>query len=308
MSHKFQLGHLAAPAIAAAWVLRVLLVAATAVVMIAPGRVAAQAPGGAVPPGGVGDRPSDEALRALETDGHRIASYHEAIAKALVRAGEKNRDLLESTRTVVVNRSGAWHVVFLRQVITAGVTKGLMAVADAVFQPQAGDISAFQAFDPPRVSPSDAQAALRAGDNSIGKAQQGMPGGTNFDEVVFRDGQGPWTVYLQRKSSVPGSVLIGGDFFATVGPDGTQVTDVKPIHDKSVDDTLSLAKSGSPTLHMHPTGDLPTSTDVAMVIEHPTLAPHLVLTPRWMFRIEAGGAITYLGPNSVPPVASGGGH
>jgi hypothetical protein len=286
-----------------------LLVVVAMAVMLSPGFAVAQAPG-AAPPGAApaGDRPADEMLRAAESDGHRIASYHEAIAKALVRAGEKNRDLLEDTRTIVVNRGGIWHVVFLRQVITASVTRGLMAVADAVFQPRAGDLSAFQAFDPPRVSPTDAQAALRAGDNSISKAQQGMPGGTSFDEVILRDGQGPWTVYLQRRSSVVGMALIGGDFLATVSPDGTQVTGIKPIHDKSVDDSVPLAKSGSPTLHTHPVGDLPTATDVALVLEHPALAPHLVLTPRWMFRIEEGGRITYLGPNSVPPVATGGVH
>jgi hypothetical protein len=282
-----------------------LLVAGIVMTILRPGRAEAQVPA-AAPPGA--DRPADEMLRAVETEGHRIASYREAIDKARERAREKNPDLLEDTRTVVVNRGGAWHVVFLRQSITAGVTKGLTAVADAVFNPRGGDLSAFQAFDPPRVSPGDAQAALRAGDNSISRAQQGLPGGTTFDTMTLRDGQGPWTVYLQRRPNVPGTMPIGGDFIATVSPDGTQVTDVKPIHDKSVDDSVSLAKSGRPTLHMHPSGDLPTATDVAMVLEHPTLAPHLVLTPRWMFRIEEDGAITYLGPNSVPPVASGGSH
>src|SRR5437867_1791607 len=256
---------------------RLLLVAATTAMMLQPGRAEAQAPAaapGAAPPGA--DRPADEMLRTVETEGHRIASYREAIDKARDRAREKNPDLLEDTRTVVVNRSGSLHVVFLRQVITASVTKGLMAVADAVFNPRAGDLSAFQAFDPPRVSPGDAQAALRACDSSISRAQQGLPGGTSFDTMTLRDGQGPWTVYLLRRPTVPGTASIGGDFIATVSPDGTQVTDIKPIHDKSVGDSVSLAKSGSPTLHMHPSGDLPTATDVALVIEHPTLAPHLV--------------------------------
>ena len=127
--------------------------------MLQPGRAEAQAPAaapGAAPPGA--DRPADEMLRTVETEGHRIASYREAIDKARDRAREKNPDLLEDTRTVVVNRSGSLHVVFLRQVITASVTKGLMAVADAVFNPRAGDLSAFQAFDPPRVSPGGAEA------------------------------------------------------------------------------------------------------------------------------------------------------
>src|SRR6266404_1451301 len=192
-----------------AFACRLLLVAATTVVILWSGRAEAQAPAaapGAGTPGG--DRPADEALRAVETEGHRIASYHEAIGKAVARAREKNSDLVQETRTVVVNRGGIWHIVFLRQVITAGVTKGLMAVADAVFQPRAGDLSAFQAFEPPRVAPTDAQSALRAGDNSITRGQQGMPGGTSFDEVMLRDGQGPWTVYLLRRSHVAGTALI----------------------------------------------------------------------------------------------------
>ena len=293
----------------AALAYRSLLVATIVMTILRPGRAEAQAPAARPPaaPAG-GDRPADEMLRAVETEGRRIATYREAIDKARAQAREKNPDLLEGTRMVVVNRSGTWHVVFLRQVTTAGVTKGLMAVADAVFNPRAGDLSAFQAFDPPRASPSDAQAALRAGDSSISRGQQGLPGGTTFEETMMRDGQGPWTVYLLRRPTVPGTVSIGGDFVATVSPDGTQVTDIKPIHDKSVGDSVPLAKSVSPTLHMHPSGDLPTATDVAMVLEHPALAPHLVLTPRWMFRIEESGAITYLGPNSVPPVASGGAH
>src|SRR6266436_6581823 len=105
-----------------AFACRLLLVAATTVVIL--GRAEAQAPAaapGAGTPGG--DRPADEALRAVETEGHRIASYHEAIAKAVARAREKNSDLVQETRTVVVNRGGTWHIVFLRQVITAGVTK-----------------------------------------------------------------------------------------------------------------------------------------------------------------------------------------
>jgi hypothetical protein len=288
---------------------RLLFVAATTAVMLSPWFAAAQAPAaapGAGTPGG--DRPADEALRAVETEGHRIASYHEAIVKARTRAREKNSELVEETRAVVVSRSGTWHVVFLQQLTSAGVANRLTAVADAVFQPRAGDLSAFQVFEPPRVAPSDAQAALRAGDNAKTRAQQGMPGGTTFVEALFRDGPGPWTVYLQPRSSVAGTALIGGDFVATVSPDGTQVTELKPIHDKSVGDSVPLTKSSSPTLHAHPTGDLPTATDVAMVVEHPVLAPHLVLTPRWMFRIEDGGVITYLGPNSVPPVASGGLH
>jgi hypothetical protein len=166
MSHIPGSGRSIARRILATLACRGLPLAATIMLMLWPICIGAQAPGAAAPAAGApgGDRPADQTLRAVETEGHRIASYHEAIAKAQARAREKNPDLADGTRVVVVSRGGIWHVVFLRQVITAGVTKGLMAVADAVFQPRTGDLSAFQAFDPPRVAPTDARDQLRPRD------------------------------------------------------------------------------------------------------------------------------------------------
>ena len=61
-----------------------------------------------------------------------------------------------------------------------------------------------------------------------------------------------------------------------------------------------------PTAHSHLDNDLPTATDVAMVMIWPTLAPHLVLTPHHIFRIDADGTIGYLDPNESLDAEAGG--
>jgi hypothetical protein len=87
-----------------------------------------------------------------------------------------------------------------------------------------------------------------------------------------------------------------------------QVGEMTPLHGETSTVPVPARPGASPTLHSHAQGDLPTETDVAVVLEHPTIAPHLLLTPHHMFRIEADGRLSYLGPNAVPPVAPGGGR
>jgi hypothetical protein len=92
-----------------------------------------------------------------------------------------------------------------------------------------------------------------------------------------------------------------------VTADGTHLTEFAPTHGPGEAVDVAPGDGTTPTLHTHASVDLPTATDVAQVIDHPGVAPHLVLTPHWMFRITADGVITWLGPNAVPPVTHGGG-
>jgi hypothetical protein len=254
-------------------------------------------------------RPDDEAVRAVETEGRRIASYHEAVEKARERLRQQDPALAEGARVVVVERAGAWHVVLMRRDDSHPESKAMVMAADAVFQPKAGEIVSFQAYTPPKPAPPDAQAALRAIETARAGAQN-QPGLARppFEESVFREKGGSFTVVLHSKPDVAGTVKFGADLLARVGSDGAQLVEIKPLHDVTVAVKVPAKEGAEPGLHTHTSGDLPTATDVALVIEHPTLAPHLVLTPHWMFRIEADGGLTWLGPNEVPPVAPGGGR
>ena len=82
-----------------------------------------------------------------------------------------------------------------------------------------------------------------------------------------------------------------------VTANGRQVIGSEPYHAGATALPLAPRPPGQPTLHMHGEEDLPSPTDVAMVLLHPELAPHLVMTPHYLFRIDAQGKLTFLGPS-----------
>jgi hypothetical protein len=92
---------------------------------------------------------------------------------------------------------------------------------------------------------------------------------------------------------------------ARVAASGRQLRSIEGLHaGDPIAVPIPARATGQATLHTHTTGDLPTPTDVALVRIHPALAPHLVMTPRHIFRIDRDGKVTWLGPNAAP--ATGG--
>ena len=294
--------HFAAAA-ACAWLLAAL-----------PAQLRAQATGVPAPaptqaPGQTGDagRPADADLQAITDGGRRIAAYHEAIAGSRAALVKLQPDQGEA-RAVVVDRKDVMHVFFLRRDAVGQETRGWVPVADATWQPRAGEVGSLVLLDPAKAPPADVVGHLRA----LEAARAGVaakPGGppAPYDEAVFKEkGSVAYTVYLQTRPERADAARFGSDVRVRISGDGMQVGDIVPLHDASTTVAVPARPGASPTLHSHAQGDLPTETDVAVVLDHPTLAPHLVLTPRHMFRIEADGRILWLGPNAVPPAAPGG--
>lgn len=284
----------------------------------------APAPGQPAPAGGAGARPAlpaaaqptpsdasgrplDQPVNDVVARGREIASYAEAVAKTREAFHSHDVDMGQSSRVVVVDRGGTWHAVFVKREVVGADTRGWVAVADIGFVPQAGVVSTFDPFVPPKTPAPDAQVRLRAlevaHDAARAYESKAPP---PYDEMVFKEKNGAFTVYLSTRSAGKGTVTFGADLMATISGDGAQVADIRPLHDEPTVIPVPAKAGAAPTLHTHGPGDLPSPTDVALVIEHPPLAPHLVLTPRWIFRIEADGGLTWLGPNQPPAAPAGG--
>lgn len=281
----------------------------------APGG-AQPAPGGRQPvPGSAGAepwaavRPTDADLQEITDSGRRIAVYHEAVRKTRAALSGQRPDIAEA-RGVVVDYKGATHVYFFRKDETGGQMRGWVLLADAVYQPRAGEIGATVFPDPGKAPPPDAINALRAIEAARGYVNA-KPGGppAPWDEAVYKEKTGgAWMVTLQTRPERQDAARFGADARFRVSGDGMQVGDMMPLHNETTTVAVPARPGASPTLHSHAHGDLPTDTDVAVVLDHPSLAPHLILTPHHMFRIESDGRISYLGPNAVPPVEPGGGR
>ena len=131
-------------------------------------------------------------------------------------------------------------------------------------------------------------------------------------EAVVRETDGTFTVYVisqHREESDPAaetaeSVVFGRDFVVRIAATGRQVLTVERLHDTIASLSLRPRAPGAPLLHGHGREGMPEPTDVALVLRHPVLAPLLVLTPGFMFRIDREGAVTWLGPNPNPKPAA----
>jgi len=268
--------------------------------------VRAQAPAAAAPPVAFAP-PAAEELQAITENGRRIAAYHEAVAKTRAALAPQHPEVAEA-RAVVVDRNGVPHVsYFLRD--ETGPQARWVLIADAIYQARAGEVGATVFPDRAKAPPADAVTHLRAIEAARAgvTTKAGGPAGP-WDEAVFKEKTGgAYVVYLQTHAA-SNTTRFGADARLRISGDGMQVGEMTVLHGEMTTVPVPVRAGASPTLHSHAQGDLPTDTDVAVVLDHPTIAPHLILTPHHMFRIESDGRVSYLGPNAVPPAASGGGR
>ena len=267
--------------------------------------VRAQAPGQPAAPGAAtAGRPTEAELQAITEQGRRIASYHEGIAGCRAALAQRQPDQAQAS-AVAVDRNGVMHVFFLRRDAGVDTAPRWIPVADATWQPRAGEVASLLMLDPAKAPPADVIGHLRA--LEAARAAVGTRPGAPpqpHDEAAFKEkGSTAYTVYLQTRAERADAARFGSDASVRISGDGMQAGEVRPLHDATETVAVPPRPGGSPTIHSHAQGDLPTETDVAVVLDHPGLAPLLVLTPRHMFRIESDGRISWLGPNAVPPAA-----
>jgi len=274
------------------------------------------------------DHPPEESLRQLQDRGRTIALYLDAVDRGAKRFSLQSGQSKPPDRTIAIVDRDGWRVIFLRDLAIdpapTGPKKGLLLMGDTTFSPDAREVGDLRLMLPPHAATASAQSYARALGEAETATAANPAGGPPWDEAVVREKDGTFSVYrISRKqdkdetatAGAPKSVTFGRDFLVRVAASGRQVTSVELLHPtKATPVSLDRRPAGQPTLHEHHEGDLPTPTDVALVVRNPSLAPHLVLTPRSMFRIDAEGGVTWLGANPVPgidaaqkPGAPGGG-
>jgi hypothetical protein len=246
--------------------------------------------------------PTGEVLREIETRGRFIATSWAAVAGARELLRTVPLDLPEPDGSVALQeRDGGWRVVLLMEGKGADARKGPRVLAEVAFDPTAGAAGPVRSMNPPRPAPASITAHLRA-QQQAATAVADLPGGRGpFDTAVTREKDGRFEVYLKGRAQETGGVPFGGDFLVRVAANGRRAEAIEALHAEAVSVAIGARGPGEPTLHVHAGADLPPPTDVAEVLRVPELAPHLILTPRWMFRVDDRGGLTWLGPNRSAP-------
>jgi hypothetical protein len=246
------------------------------------------------------ERPSDETLRGIEERGRAIASAFAAVAKGRDLLARQGEGVTPPDKVVAIEDHGVWRVSFLRdasdQTVPGMPRQGTLIVAETEYSPISEDVGSLRAMVPPRPAPATTISYARA----LGVAEQAAADRKEvppFDAAVIREKNGTFSVYLQARPQAASVVSFGRDLVVLVAASGRQLVSIEPLHASSTDVPLEGRPEGKPTLHVHPSVDLPTPTDVAQVCGHASIAPHLVMTPHFIFRIGDRGALSYLGPN-----------
>ena len=267
-------------------------------------------------------RPTEQTLRDLAERGRNISLYLQAADRAGELLRRRASEGVEPDRTVIISDRAGWQVVFLKDLTKesgpTGPKKGMVLVAETTFSPDAGEVGDLMIVDPPRAAAATAQSFARALDEAERATVSQLQAGGPFEDAVIREKDSTFTVYLishhdegveagAKAGQAAGSVRFGRDFIIRLAASGRQVLSVEPLHGNATSVSLGPRPAGQPTLHVHEKGDLPFPTDVALVLRNRSLAPHLVLTPHSMFRIDSEGAVTWLGPNTLPQAPGGGG-
>lgn len=269
--------------------------------------LAAALSGGLAPGASCGEdsQPTVEELGRIEAEGRRIARYFGALAAAQDEFDRKAPAGASFDSRVIVARRDGWHALFVTDADPSRLNDEPDLVAEAVFNPNTLDVRTFRYVENPRDVPKIAGDHLLAVKSALLAAAAADGTSPPFDAAIFFEAGRSFRVYVTGKSA-DGIVRFGGDFMMMVERNPISVSSIEPLHAAAWPVVLPADASGEPTAHSHLESDLPTATDVALVMNYPVLAPHLVLTPRHIYRIDADGTISYLGRNE-PTDASGGG-
>jgi hypothetical protein len=120
-------------------------------------------------------------------------------------------------------------------------------------------------------------------------------GRTNNYTIVPTEGQQMY-VYIYPAMTVKGVYPLGGDVRYLVSADGGTVLDSRQMHKRIVDTPATPpGKIPSMGVHVADIADLPEDTDVFYVLVRVPSMGEMIATPHFVYKIEADGAIKYLG-------------
>ena len=251
--------------------------------------------------------PTGEELTVIEEVGWRIARHQEAREKARDRvAGMTNYSSVHEGEAVLEG-DPSWRVLFLKDPPPQDRRKRPLVMLQVEYHPVSGETGYPNMMVPPREAEARLVSFYRAGQIALVKVLENAQDPGPLEQAVFRVEKGQFMVYLTSKTAPDGYIRFGGDHVVRVASTGRHIESIEPLHAAPpVDISLAARDAGEPTLHTHALLDRPTATDVALVMRHPSLAPHLVFTPHFMYRIDAEGQITYLGESALPTEGEGG--
>jgi len=115
-----------------------------------------------------------------------------------------------------------------------------------------------------------------------------------YNVAVFPETDGRLHVYLVPAQTKLGIFPIGGDARYTVTSDGSKILDARQLHNSIIEFQIPEGVKPDSGYHTAILDDVPEDTDVFHVLVREPKVPELVVTPKFVYRIDVEGGIRYL--------------
>ncbi|GEM_PF-6307171 len=242
--------------------------------------------------------PSPADIARIEARGQQIAGHERAVIRATDLLMASKQDVGSVDTYLAVPSDGGWTVYF-GKLSNEGFAAPFVYVCAA--ESCQASPSGIPNTAPPEV------ASLAKAISLVRSVAPPIPPGAPFSQfnvAVFREPDNTITAYLTPGNEDPRAILLGGDVKISISADGASVLSQTELHNTTLRIPLSLPDGKQPAgaYHTHVVSELPTETDVALMLLHPVLAPHFIAGPQWMTQVDSAGKITVMGPvNAAPP-------
>lgn len=236
-----------------------------------------------------GPPPTTEEIAKIEKRGKEIANYEQAaiMATDLLLASNPDKDKLGTY--VAINKNKMWAVFFGKNIDNKFQLGYFYSCPDGEFDKMRAEK---ELKDVPR-DVYDFTQAVNLATKAIELDVEFPP----YNPSVFREDDGTITVYFLPGNKDPNVILIGGDFKVSISGDATKVLNKTKLHTNVLNVPINFKEGEKPEagFHTHVLIDLPTETDVALVLMNPQMGPHFITGRTWMSKIDPNGKINILG-------------
>lgn len=239
--------------------------------------------------------PGAEELKAITARGRNLAEYDSAAwhaSDALQAAKPKTSGL---ARYIAHKSDKGWVVAFGR--LNDNKDKFLIVYEATLGKdPESYDV---KALDPPKEDTGFFLAAAKGTDLVLKDFVKHYEGERRpYNAAVLPAEKGGLWVYLVPAATKQGAWPLGGDVRYTVSADGTKIVEKRQLH-KAIIEREAPPKDGDEELamgmHTHVLDDTPEDTDIFHVLVRKPAVPELVVTTQYVFQVDTGGGIKYLG-------------
>ncbi len=230
---------------------------------------------------------SGNELSEITARGRQLARYDQAAWHATDAARALGPAPGSTECYVAVEDGGKWVVAFGKLDETRSK---LQVVYEAVQGTGPADFSA-KKLDPPREETGSVLFRARAIETT--RADFG-PRDRPYNVAIVPASKGQVFVYFVPAQTDAGIFPLGGDTRYLVSRDGTTILERRELHRATIDFKAPGSGNTEAPFHTAVLDDAPEDTDVFHVLARTPSIPELILTPQYVYRVEADGTICYV--------------